>query len=216
MLANFEVRQYRIAYVWKRISNIVAISLSWLLRKTRLCFLIHLLHSPLALSTYPGLSWYEATQGFTPTPFTHDLQDGLTLTWVKLEFVSSFAKPSTMPSPSFLFACNCDCLVEAWHRCLSKQIYLGCLRFAVTLEIIVQIDLGSELTWKFDCSFHYIALADNKIKLMPEPSDLSDARSEQLAYKEARLLTNPKNSALKGQVSFEVHKSVLIEPSPFF
>ncbi|OAE32149.1 hypothetical protein AXG93_2912s1390 [Marchantia polymorpha subsp. ruderalis] len=48
--------------------------------------------------------------------------------------------------------------------------------------------------------FHYIALADNKIKLMPEPSDLSDARSEQLAYKEARLLTNPKNSALKGQV----------------
>ncbi|BBN12848.1 rhamnogalacturonan endolyase [Marchantia polymorpha subsp. ruderalis] len=51
-----------------------------------------------------------------------------------------------------------------------------------------------------ETDFHYIALADNKIKLMPEPSDLSDARSEQLAYKEARLLTNPKNSALKGQV----------------
>ncbi|KAG6555730.1 hypothetical protein Mapa_002969 [Marchantia paleacea] len=51
-----------------------------------------------------------------------------------------------------------------------------------------------------ESDFHYIALADNKIKLMPLPSDLSDSRSEQLAYKEARLLTDPQNSALKGQV----------------
>ncbi|BFI27800.1 rhamnogalacturonan endolyase [Marchantia polymorpha subsp. ruderalis] len=48
--------------------------------------------------------------------------------------------------------------------------------------------------------FHYMALADNKLRLMPSPEDMTDARSEQLAYKEARLLTNPIEPSLKGEV----------------
>lgn len=50
------------------------------------------------------------------------------------------------------------------------------------------------------CRFHYMALADNKLRLMPSPEDMTDARSEQLAYKEARLLTNPIEPSLKGEV----------------
>ncbi|BFI40595.1 rhamnogalacturonan endolyase [Marchantia polymorpha subsp. ruderalis] len=49
-------------------------------------------------------------------------------------------------------------------------------------------------------NFQYMAVADNKLRLMPSPDDLTDARSEELGYKEARLLTNPIEPSLKGQV----------------
>ncbi|PTQ26402.1 hypothetical protein MARPO_1996s0001, partial [Marchantia polymorpha] len=48
-------------------------------------------------------------------------------------------------------------------------------------------------------NFQYMAVADNKLRLMPSHNDLTDARSQQLGYKEARLLTNPIESSLKGQ-----------------
>ncbi|BBN16054.1 rhamnogalacturonan endolyase [Marchantia polymorpha subsp. ruderalis] len=49
-------------------------------------------------------------------------------------------------------------------------------------------------------NFQYMAVADNKLRLMPSPDDLTNARSEELGYKEARLLTDPIESSLKGQV----------------
>ncbi|BBN02207.1 rhamnogalacturonan endolyase [Marchantia polymorpha subsp. ruderalis] len=48
--------------------------------------------------------------------------------------------------------------------------------------------------------FNYMALDDHKLRLMPSPDNMSDARSQQLAYKEARLLTDPIEPSLKGEV----------------
>ncbi|BBN04267.1 rhamnogalacturonan endolyase [Marchantia polymorpha subsp. ruderalis] len=48
--------------------------------------------------------------------------------------------------------------------------------------------------------FQHMAVAENKIRLMPLPDDLSPDRAQQLAYKEAHLLVNPRNPTLKGEV----------------
>lgn len=48
--------------------------------------------------------------------------------------------------------------------------------------------------------FQYMAIADNKQRVMPIEDDRSPARCRTLAYPEAVLLTNPKNPALKGEV----------------
>lgn len=48
--------------------------------------------------------------------------------------------------------------------------------------------------------FNYMALDDKKLRLMPSPDDLSPERSQQLAYKEAHLLTDPIEPSLKGEV----------------
>lgn len=45
-----------------------------------------------------------------------------------------------------------------------------------------------------------MAVADNKLRLMPSPDDLTYALFEELAYKQARLLTNPIEPTLKGQI----------------
>ncbi|RWW66961.1 hypothetical protein BHE74_00025631 [Ensete ventricosum] len=48
--------------------------------------------------------------------------------------------------------------------------------------------------------FCYMAIADNRQRFMPMPDDRMPNRSQQLAYPEAVLLTNPVNPDLKGEV----------------
>ncbi|BFI25401.1 rhamnogalacturonan endolyase [Marchantia polymorpha subsp. ruderalis] len=48
--------------------------------------------------------------------------------------------------------------------------------------------------------FHYMAIADNKLRLMPSPDDLCHDRCQELAYPEAVLLTKPVNIVLQGEV----------------
>ncbi|KAF9608237.1 hypothetical protein IFM89_008192 [Coptis chinensis] len=48
--------------------------------------------------------------------------------------------------------------------------------------------------------FHYMAMADNRQRIMPMPDDRLPGRGEPLAYPEAVLLTNPINPDLKGEV----------------
>ncbi|RWR73059.1 putative rhamnogalacturonate lyase B [Cinnamomum micranthum f. kanehirae] len=47
--------------------------------------------------------------------------------------------------------------------------------------------------------FHYMAITDEKQRIMPMPEDLSHGRCEVLALPESVLLTNPINPALKGE-----------------
>ncbi len=56
------------------------------------------------------------------------------------------------------------------------------------------------LNFCFSSSFHYIAVADNKQKLMPAPEDRMPDRCEPLAYPEAVRLTNPIEPSLRGEV----------------
>ncbi|XP_043713605.1 probable rhamnogalacturonate lyase B [Telopea speciosissima] len=48
--------------------------------------------------------------------------------------------------------------------------------------------------------FHYMAMADNRQRIMPMPDDRLPGRCQTLAYPEAVLLTNPINPDLKGEV----------------
>ncbi|WOL18376.1 putative rhamnogalacturonate lyase B isoform X1 [Canna indica] len=48
--------------------------------------------------------------------------------------------------------------------------------------------------------FHYMAIADNRQRIMPMPEDRTPKRSQQLAYPEAALLTNPIMGDLQGEV----------------
>ncbi|XP_073012328.1 uncharacterized protein [Typha latifolia] len=48
--------------------------------------------------------------------------------------------------------------------------------------------------------FHYMAIADNRQRIMPMPDDRMPGRCQQLAYPEAVLLTNPLNPNLAGEV----------------
>ncbi|MQL82727.1 hypothetical protein Taro_015205 [Colocasia esculenta] len=48
--------------------------------------------------------------------------------------------------------------------------------------------------------FHYMAMEDNRKRIMPMPDDRSPPRGKQLAYPEAVQLINPINPALKGEV----------------
>ncbi|KAJ4962346.1 hypothetical protein NE237_022285 [Protea cynaroides] len=48
--------------------------------------------------------------------------------------------------------------------------------------------------------FHYMAMADNRQRIMPMPDDRLPGRCQPLAYPEAVLLTNPINPDLKGEV----------------
>ncbi|XP_042445380.1 probable rhamnogalacturonate lyase B [Zingiber officinale] len=48
--------------------------------------------------------------------------------------------------------------------------------------------------------FHYMAIADNRQRIMPMPEDRMPPRGRQLAYQEAVLLLDPTNKDLKGEV----------------
>uniref|UniRef100_A0A0E0QM78 rhamnogalacturonan endolyase n=1 Tax=Oryza rufipogon TaxID=4529 RepID=A0A0E0QM78_ORYRU len=56
-----------------------------------------------------------------------------------------------------------------------------------------------ERTGIFDV-FHYMALADDRKRIMPMPEDRVSPRGQQLAYPEAVLLVDPINPDLKGEV----------------
>ena len=62
--------------------------------------------------------------------------------------------------------------------------------------IQVELIMWCYLTFRF----HYMAIADDRQRLMPAPEDLLADRSVQLAYPEARRLTNPIEPALQGEV----------------
>ena len=53
--------------------------------------------------------------------------------------------------------------------------------------------------------FQYMAVADNRQRVMPLPDDRLSGRCQTLAYPEAVLLTNPKNPALKGEVLLDYY-----------
>jgi len=48
--------------------------------------------------------------------------------------------------------------------------------------------------------FRYMAIADDRQRLMPAPEDLNPDRSQQLAYPEAHILTNPVEPCLRDEV----------------
>lgn len=49
--------------------------------------------------------------------------------------------------------------------------------------------------------FHYMAMADDRRRIMPMPEDLLPPRGYSLAFKEAVRLVNATNPALTGEVS---------------
>lgn len=51
------------------------------------------------------------------------------------------------------------------------------------------------------CRFQYMAMADNRQRVMPFPEDRLAGRCQTLGYPEAVLLVNPKDPRLKGEVS---------------
>ncbi|KAL1825588.1 hypothetical protein ACET3Z_012366 [Daucus carota] len=63
--------------------------------------------------------------------------------------------------------------------------------------IISQTRVAFKLSEKL---FHYMAISDNRQRYMPTREDREPSRSVQLAYPEARQLTNPSNPSFKGEV----------------
>ncbi|EEC84000.1 hypothetical protein OsI_30178 [Oryza sativa Indica Group] len=59
---------------------------------------------------------------------------------------------------------------------------------------------GKAVPLNIDKRFHYMALADDRKRIMPMPEDRVSPRGQQLAYPEAVLLVDPINPDLKGQV----------------
>ncbi|XXG46976.1 hypothetical protein AAC387_Pa02g1696 [Persea americana] len=59
---------------------------------------------------------------------------------------------------------------------------------------------GTTLPLSVDKRFHYMAITDEKQRIMPMPEDLSPRRCKVLALPESVLLTNPINPTLKGEV----------------
>ncbi|CAL9147719.1 unnamed protein product [Musa hybrid cultivar] len=56
--------------------------------------------------------------------------------------------------------------------------------------------------------FHYMAIADNRQRIMPMPEDRQPGRSQKLDYSEAVRLTNPINAALRGEVDDKYQYSI--------
>ena len=55
----------------------------------------------------------------------------------------------------------------------------------------------------FASRFRYMAIADNKQRIMPFPEDRQPRNCQELAYPEAVILTHPKDPALQGEVVME-------------
>ena len=60
--------------------------------------------------------------------------------------------------------------------------------------------------------FHYMAISDEKQRVMPMPEDLLPNRGKQLIVPESVLLVNPINPHLKGEVT----RKRTLEPICFF
>ncbi|KAK9097004.1 hypothetical protein Sjap_022501 [Stephania japonica] len=83
--------------------------------------------------------------------------------------------------------------------------------FKVIVENEDQVELSFTRSWdpslkgkavplNIDKRFHYMAIADDRQRIMPMPDDRLPDRCQVLAYPEAVLLTNPINPDLKGEV----------------
>uniref|UniRef100_A0A0E0ENW2 rhamnogalacturonan endolyase n=1 Tax=Oryza meridionalis TaxID=40149 RepID=A0A0E0ENW2_9ORYZ len=59
---------------------------------------------------------------------------------------------------------------------------------------------GKAVPLNIDKRFHYMALADDRQRIMPMPEDRVPPRGQQLAYPEAVLLVDPINPDLRGEV----------------
>ncbi|KAL5220219.1 hypothetical protein ABZP36_024932 [Zizania latifolia] len=59
---------------------------------------------------------------------------------------------------------------------------------------------GKAVPLNIDKRFHYMALADDRQRIMPMPEDRVPPRGQQLAYPEAVLLVDPVNPELRGEV----------------
>ncbi|PWZ12879.1 DEAD-box ATP-dependent RNA helicase 18 [Zea mays] len=63
-------------------------------------------------------------------------------------------------------------------------------------DVVVDAATGSRKT----LAFHYMALADDRQRIMPMPNDRLPPRGQPLAYPEAVLLVDPINPELRGEV----------------
>lgn len=59
--------------------------------------------------------------------------------------------------------------------------------------------------------FHYMAISDEKQRIMPMPEDLLPGRGKQLIVPESVLLVNPINPDLRGEVSIMCNSSIYID-----
>ena len=59
--------------------------------------------------------------------------------------------------------------------------------------------------WDLDPGFNYTILADDRQRKMPGPNDLTSAVSADTSIPEARVLTQPKDPAFKGEINDKYH-----------
>ena len=148
-------------------------------------------------------SWCEVLRDFTLTESMNDPRGGLHSTSIKHASLSSSAK-TCMQNNKTITALFSSSLIQALLHCrddFSKAIRLWAEQLYQS-PIINYKCIQVELTmWCcLTVRFHYMAIADDRQRLMPAPEDLLPDRSVQLAYPEARRLTNPIEPALQGEV----------------
>lgn len=61
--------------------------------------------------------------------------------------------------------------------------------------------------WDLDPGFDYAILADDRQRKMPGPNDLNPAVTANTSIPEARVLTQPKDPAFKGEINDKYHYS---------
>lgn len=120
-----------------------------------------------------GSLFFGVLQDSTPTESMSISKDGLILAWERRGWLSSSGKTSrpTILIFSFLFT-----------ECLNVVVH------------------WSHLCFWCNFRFHYMALADNRQRIMPMPDDRLPPRGQPLAYPEAVLLVDPINPDLRGEV----------------
>jgi len=83
---------------------------------------------------------------------------------------------------------------------LVKQGSLSSLEKTSNQLLFILEMVAINLTTKFVYRFQYMAMADDRRRIMPFPEDRLPGRCQPLAYQEAVLLVNPKDPRLNGEV----------------
>ena len=90
---------------------------------------------------------------------------------------------------------------RGWLSSSGKTNWPSYLNFFMFIEyLIVCCPLKPSMIW-CNFRFHYMALADDRQRIMPMPDDRLPPRGQPLAYPEAVLLMDPINPDLRGEVS---------------
>jgi hypothetical protein len=92
----------------------------------------------------------------------------------------------------------------AWFWHWGDQSGLQASEGQVGTQIVFYVNCFFSAHWNYvlvECRFHYMAMADNRQRIMPMPDDRLPPRGQQLAYPEAVLLVDPINPKLRGEVS---------------